>query len=104
MSCKSSSCILGKQVGYHLTEALNIHSYVAVIDRADNNGTITPDKWRKVETKLNTVFLDILREYLDSGPRFHDGGWFQGHVKLIVCTDQPSVDHYKLAISRIEEA
>ena len=71
------------------------HRRVAVIDRADNNGTITPDKWRKVEAKLNIVYLDI---------RFHDGGWFQGQVKLIVYTDQLSVDLYKLAISRIGEA
>ena len=80
------------------------HRRVAVIDRADKNGTITPDKWREVEAKLNTVFLDLLREYPDSDPRFYDGGWFQGHVKLIVCTDQHSVDLYKLAISRIGEA
>ena len=46
------------------------HRRVAVIDRADNNGTITPDKWRKVEAKLNTVPLDILREYPDSDARF----------------------------------
>ena len=56
------------------------------------------------EAKLNTVFLDILREYPDSDPGFPDGRWFQGHVKLIVCTDQPSVDLYMLAISRIGEA
>lgn len=80
------------------------HRRVAEIDRADNNGTITPDKWRKVQAKLNTVFLDILREYPDSDPRFHDGGWFHSHVKLIVCTDQHSVDLYKLAISRIGDA
>ena len=46
----------------------------------------------------------MLREYPDSDPRFHDGGWFQGHVKLIVCTDQHSVNLYMLAISRIGEA
>ena len=56
------------------------------------------------EAKLNTVFLDILREYPDSDPRFHDDGWFQGYVKLIVCTDQHSVDLYKLAISRTSMA
>ena len=50
------------------------HRRLAVIDRADNNGTITPDKWREVEAKVNTVFLDILREYPDSDPRFYDGG------------------------------
>ena len=80
------------------SDMVRVHRRVAVIDRADNNGTITPDKWRIVEAKLNTVFLDILREYPDSDPRF------QGHVKLIVCTDQHSVDLYELAISRIEEA
>ena len=64
------------------------HRRVAVIDRAEKNATITPDKWRKVEASLNTV---ILREYPDSDPRFHDGGLFQGHVKLIVCMDQHSV-------------
>ena len=74
-----------------------------MIDRADKNGTITPDKWRKVEAKLNTVFLDILREYPGSDSRFHDGEWFQGHVKLIVCTDQQSVHLYKMPISRIGE-
>ena len=35
------------------------HQRVAVIDRADKNGTITPDKWRKVEARLNTVLVDI---------------------------------------------
>ena len=77
------------------------HRRVVVIDRANKNGTITPNKWRKVEARLNTVFLDILREYPDSDPRFHDGGWFQGHMKLIVCTDQQSVDLYKMAIFRL---
>ena len=71
------------------------HRRVAVIDSADKNGKITPDKWRKVEARLNTVFLDILRKYPDSDARFHDGGCFQGHVKLIVCTDQQSVELYK---------
>ena len=50
------------------------HRRIVVIDRADNNGTITPNIWRKLEAKLNTVLLDILREYPDSDPRFHDGG------------------------------
>ena len=75
-----------------------------MIDSADKNGTITPDKWRKVEAKLYTVFLDIVREYPDSDSCFNDCGWFQGPVKLIVCTEQHAVDLYKLAISRIEKA
>ena len=62
-----------------------------MIDRADNNGTITPDKWTKVEARLNTVYLALLGESRDSDPRFHDCVWLQGHVKLIVCMDQHSV-------------
>ena len=53
---------------------------------------MAPDKWRKVEAKFNTVFLDILREYPDSDTRFHDGGWFQDIFRYIsgealVCTE-----------------
>ena len=35
------------------------HRRVAVIDRTDKNGTITPDKGGKVEARLNTVLENI---------------------------------------------
>ena len=67
---------------------------VAVIDRSDDDGTISADRWQLVKVKLSGGFLSILRELLGPLPSISDGGWHQSHVKLMVCADQRSRDLY----------
>lgn len=79
------------------------HITIAVIDRSDPDGSISPERWRKVVVKMATIFIPIMKEFPGKGPSCRDSGWHQGHVKLIACADQRSVDLYKIAISRIGE-
>lgn len=76
---------------------------VAVIDRSNIDGTISTDRWQMVKVKLSAVFLKVMREYPGPPPVTNDGGWHQGHVKLIICNDQRSYYLYRLAVSMLGE-
>ncbi|XP_037942929.1 uncharacterized protein LOC119675884 [Teleopsis dalmanni] len=76
---------------------------MAVIDENDPDGTINPEKWDQIERKLLDLFVEVLKEFPGTIPKCRDGGWFQGHVKLVACVDQRSVDLFRIAISRMGE-
>lgn len=76
---------------------------VAVIDRSNIDGSISSDQWQVVKLKLSAGFLSVMRDNPGPPPVTSDGGWHQGHVKLIACDDQRSCDLYKLAVSRLGE-
>ncbi|XP_037930543.1 uncharacterized protein LOC119665375 [Teleopsis dalmanni] len=76
---------------------------MAVIDENDPDGTINPEKWDQIERKLLDLFIEVLKEFPGTIPKCRDGGWFQGHVKLVACVDQRSVDLFRIAISRMGE-
>lgn len=76
---------------------------VAVIDRSDDDGTISPERWKVVKLKLSGTFLGIMRDYPGPPPITCDGGWHQGHVKLIACDDKRSCDLYRIAVGRLGE-
>lgn len=75
----------------------------AVIDRSVGDGTISPDNWKIVQTKLMEVFWKVLEQDPGPPPQCDDAGWFQGHVKLIACTDERSASLYKKAILSLGE-
>lgn len=76
---------------------------VAVIDRSQEDGTIVPTNWRKVERALSANFLKIMKENPGSIPICQDGGWHRNYVKLISCADQRSLFLYTKAIESLGE-
>ena len=76
---------------------------LAVIAKSDPGSSIAPDKWKFIPAKLLLFFIQIMKENPGPPPRCSDGGWNQGHVKLIACADQRSYDLYKLAIAKLGE-
>lgn len=74
---------------------------VAVIDKGFADGSISVRNWKKVEVALASVFCQVLKENPGPPPSCTDGGWYQGGIKLIVCSDLRSVELYKISISKI---
>lgn len=86
------------------SEVLKEHPVMlAVIDRGQEDGSITLEKWRLVYNALNSVFLTVLRENPGPPPSCRDAGWHQGRAKLTACLDQRSVDLYRLAMAKVGE-
>lgn len=75
----------------------------AVIDRNVGDGTISPNNWEIVKSKLMEVYWKILEQDPGPPPQCDDAGWFQGHIKLIACADQRSATLYKKAIASLGE-
>ena len=56
-----------------------------------------------MESALLYDFLDVIDSNPGPSPGCSDAGWYQGHTKLIACSDLRSVELYKEAISWIGE-
>jgi len=76
---------------------------LAVVDKSQDDGSITPGKWGLVYNALNSVFAKVLGENPGPPPSCRDVGWFQGRVKLTACSDKRSADLYKKAVLEVGE-
>ena len=70
------------------SEVLKDPLVVAVVDGAQEDGSITRANWKKVEEALASSFFTILRENPGAAPSCRDGGWNRNHTKLTGCANQ----------------
>ncbi|XP_055386846.1 uncharacterized protein LOC129615597 [Condylostylus longicornis] len=76
---------------------------IAVVDKAQDDGRISLENWRKVEKQLMINFCQVMKENPGPYPSCRDSGWHQGYIKLVTCADQRSADLYTKAIQKIGE-
>ncbi|XP_065354495.1 uncharacterized protein LOC135962813 [Calliphora vicina] len=75
----------------------------AIIDRSVDDGAISQEKWLKIRQGMLGVYWKILKENPGPSPQNDDAGWYQGHVKLLACTNDRSALLLKLAIASLGE-
>lgn len=86
------------------SEVLRDQLTVAVIDRSDEDGKISFDNWKKVETQLASKFLQMMKDnQVPAATRIVDKGWHRNAVKIVACADEKSLEVYKLVISSLGE-
>jgi len=86
------------------TEVLKEHVLVlAVVDRGQEDGSITMGRWNQVYDALNEVFIKVLGENPGPPPSCRDVGWHQGRVKLTACADSRSAALFRKAIEEVGE-
>ncbi|XP_055384100.1 uncharacterized protein LOC129613835 [Condylostylus longicornis] len=85
------------------SEILKDHLVVAVVEQAQEDGRISAENWRKVESRLMAGFPQIMNDNPGPYPLCRDQGWHQGFVKLVACADGRSLDLYKKAIAGVGE-
>lgn len=74
------------------SEVVKNHLTVALIDRLDECGRITQDRWKTVEMKLVQRMVGRLKDAKGQPmPSFDGAGWYRG-VKIIKCVDKYSLD------------
>ncbi|XP_037812744.1 uncharacterized protein LOC119616483 [Lucilia sericata] len=75
----------------------------AIVDKSVNDGAISQDKWLIIRQKMLEVYWKILKENPGPSPQNDDAGWYQGHIKLLACTNERSANLLKLAVTSIGE-
>ena len=86
------------------TQVLKEHVLVlAVVDKGQEDGSLTMGKWGIVYNALNSVFLKVLGDNPGPPPSCRDVGWFQGRVKLMACADSRSAVLFRKAIDEVGE-
>ncbi|XP_037828129.1 uncharacterized protein LOC119616054 [Lucilia sericata] len=75
----------------------------AIIDRSNSDGAISQDKWGIIRQRMLGVYWKILKENPGPAPQNDDAGWFQGHIKLLACSNERSALLLKLAIESLGE-
>ncbi|XP_037939594.1 uncharacterized protein LOC119687760 [Teleopsis dalmanni] len=59
----------------------------AIINAGSSDGTISPANWKKVERALLKIYMEIIALNPGPSPSCKDAGWYQGHIKIIACSD-----------------
>ncbi|XP_055837193.1 uncharacterized protein LOC129905676 [Episyrphus balteatus] len=91
------------RIGNTFSDVVKEKVTVAVIDRGNLDGNISPDHWADVRAHLGFRFIPVLEANPGPLPKVSDGGWHQNRAKLIVCDDQRSLHLYKLAVGDLGE-
>ena len=92
-----------KHLPWHFSEVLKQGFTWAVIDRSHPDGSITLTKWKLLGHALFNVFLEVKEYNPGHSPSCRDAVWYQGHIKLVACSDLRSKELYKAAIRKIDQ-
>ncbi|XP_037824203.1 uncharacterized protein LOC119612468 [Lucilia sericata] len=75
----------------------------AIVDQSNSDGAISQEKWGTIRQKMLGVYWKILKENPGPAPQNDYAGWYQGHIKLLACSNERSALLLKLAIQSLGE-